>query len=154
MGFLIQVLDNRESPAGSVVGFPEVISDGRKLADPLTPECQARSLQELANPPVLTSLRLAILSGQVCLVPAVSGWQEGEWRRRSRTAWQGANKQPQKQWALPPVGVPCVGKGCPSSSLSSQTNTRPHSGGSRCCDTRESDSWPSQEGTVWALLLQ
>lgn len=56
MGFSIQVLDNRECTAGRVVGFPEVISDGRKLADPLTPECQARSLQELANPPVLTSL--------------------------------------------------------------------------------------------------
>lgn len=61
MGFLIQVLNNRESPAGRVVGFPEVISDGRKLADPLTPECQARSLQELANPPVLTSLRVSHL---------------------------------------------------------------------------------------------
>lgn len=149
MGFLIQVLDDRQCTAGRVVGFPEVISDGRKLADPLTPECQARSLQELANPPVLTSLRVS--HREWAGLPGARGqWVAGGGIEEEE---QDADKQPQKQGALPRVG-PWVGKGCPSSSPSSQPNTRPQSGGSRCCDTRESGSWPSQEGTVWALLLQ
>lgn len=111
LGFLIQELDDRQCTAGRVVGFPEVISDGRKLADPLTPECQARSLQELANPPVLTSLWVS--HREWAGLPGARGqWVAGGGIEEEE---QDADKQPQKQGALPRVG-PWVGKGCPSSS--------------------------------------
>lgn len=56
LALVIQVLDKGESLAGLSVDFPAAMWGSKKSADPLAPGWEARCLQELVKPAVLSSL--------------------------------------------------------------------------------------------------